>query len=207
MGVMLSSSVITRFCSAAAVLLAVFTVACSGQPSGPSNAATSSAQRCTKGDNLLLATDFMRVPEQRYPWRGFQHARRSFSVDVDDGVLTVTQIASEPWFYFAQSLKDTGLAGRTVEFSADLKGNIIAEPKFHAWDHVGGLYYSVKKGRERLNTRIAEHEPNQGEWDWQRVSVEFTVPEDATELLVGFTHQAKGWFKARNPSLRVIECR
>ena len=206
MGVMLNPSAITRTYTALVVALVTFMSACSGQPSATQQTAAAAPERCKKGDNVLQATDFTRVSGRRYPWRGFQHARRSFTVDADDGVLTITQMASEPWFYYAQRVNDARLIGRRLEFSADLKGNIIAEPKFHGWDHVGGLYYSTNQGKTRLYTSIAEHEPNQGEWDWQRVSVEFTVPKDATEVQVGFTHQAKGWLKARNPTLRILEC-
>ena len=103
---------------------------------------------------------------------------------------------------YRQTVESMALAGATVRYQAELKGDAPGEPKLHGFDHIAGLY--IKPGRERAS--LADHEPNVGQWDWQLVTIEEKIPEGVTSVRVGFLHQAGGTLWARNPSLVIVSC-
>jgi hypothetical protein len=62
----------------------------------------------------------------------------------------------------------------------------------------------LKVGRDPA--RLAEHEPNADQWDWQTFYYEQQVPAGVTSLRAGFIHQTNGALWARNPSLVMLDC-
>ena len=159
--------------------------------------------RCDVSENLLVDARFTMEGEYRRAWRMAQHTGEpSFSMESIDGVLEIRRIATEPWMLLRQTVDDARLSGATIRYTAELKGELPSEPTLHGFDHIGGLY--LKVGRDPA--RLAEHEPNAGQWDWQTLSYEQQVPEGVTSLRAGFVHQTNGTLWARNPSLVMLDC-
>ena len=196
-------SAVTLVAAASAILL-------SGCASGPdsvessaSASVSSKTRRCAVSDNLLVDTDFSREGEYVRAWRMAQHiGELSFSTTVNDGELEIRRIATQPWMLFRQTVDDGRLSGATIRYSAELKGDLPSQPRLHGFDHVGGLY--IKVGRARA--KLAQHEPNADQWDWQTFYYEERIPEGVTSLQAGFVHQSGGALWARNPTLVILDC-
>ena len=160
-------------------------------------------RRCAASENLLVDTGFTREGDYARAWRMAQHTGElSFSTNASDGVLELRRIANEPWMLMRQLVSDARLSGATIRYTAELKGDLPSEPKLHGFDHIGGLYLKVGRGKARL----AEHEPNADQWDWQTFSYEAQIPKGVTNLRAGFVHQSGGVLWARNPSLVILDC-
>lgn len=158
---------------------------------------------CSTSEELLVDTVFSREGEFARAWRMAQHTGElSFSTEVNDGVLEIRRIATQPWMLFRQTVTDSRLSGANIRFTAELKGDLPDNPRLHGFDHVGGLY--LKVGRDKA--RLAEHEPNHNQWDWQTFIYEEAIPEGVTSLRAGFVHQSGGALWARNPSLVIVDC-
>ena len=184
--------------------LAVSLAACGTSPSRDADTnSAAAASGCPSSDNLLRDPLFTNNPEYGRGWRMAQHTGElSFEVTVDDGLLQMKRIDKEPWMLYRQTVESAALAGATVRYAAELKGDAPGEPMLHGFDHIAGLY--VKAGREPA--RLADHEPNVGQWDWQLVTMEEKIPAGVTSVRVGFVHQAGGTLWARNPSLVIVSC-
>ena len=195
---------------ASAVFVAITTAGVTGcaTPSGQAddaagNSGSAQISACKTSENLLVDTTFTRKGEFARAWRTAQHAGEpSFSTKVTDGVLEIRLIATQPWMLFRQTVKDRRLSGATVRYSAELKGDLPDEPKLHGFDHIGGLY--LKVGRDKV--RLAEHDPNHDQWDWQEFSYEEVIPPGVTSVRAGFVHQSGGALWAKNPSLVIVDC-
>ena len=176
----------------------------SGQP-GALHTATRPASEavCDSSENLLLDTAFTREGESAYTWRQTQHTGEpSFSVTTKGGVLEIRRIATQPWTLFFQNVEDARLSGANIRYTVELKGDLPTEPPLHGFDHIGGLYLRLGK----RGGSLAEHDPNSGQWDWQPVTVEASVPNSVTAIRAGFVHQAGGALWARSPSLVIVDC-
>lgn len=178
-----------------------------GDPIAPEGVGTDpdpiTPDRCDVSENLLIDARFTMEGEYRRAWRMAQHTGElSFSMESTDGVLEIRRIATQPWMLLRQTVDDANLSGATIRYTAELKGDLPSEPTLHGFDHIGGLY--LKVGRDPA--RLAEHEPNADQWDWQTFSYEQLVPEGVTSLRAGFIHQTNGTLWARNPSLVIIDC-
>lgn len=195
---------------ASAVFVAITAALMTGcaAPSGQAydaagNAGSAQNSACKTSENLLVDTAFTREGEFARAWRTAQHTGElSFSTEVTEGVLEIRRIATQPWMLFRQTVTDSRLSGTTIRFSAELKGDLPDEPTLHGFDHVGGLY--LKVGRD--NARLAEHQPNHNQWDWQKFSYEEVIPPGVTSLRAGFVHQSGGALWAKNPSLVIVDC-
>ena len=162
---------------------------------------------CTVSDNLLQAPDFGFNDEGKRVWSSAQHSSTpSFVSGFENGVLTIEQKGTEPWFMVRQQVRFPDMQGSTLRFSAETKGDISVEPKLHGFEHKAGLHYSFRGVGRGSPTFTADQTPNTGQWDWQEMSVEFEVPESATSLRVGFLHQGGGTLQARNPVLVRVDC-
>ena len=160
-------------------------------------------RRCTASDNLLVDTDFTREGDYARAWRMAQHTGElSFSTEANEGVLEMRRIATQPWMLMRQTVNDGRLSGATIRYTAELKGDLPSEPKLHGFDHIGGLYLKMGRGRAQL----ADHEPNADQWDWQTFTYEEQIPQGVTSLSAGFVHQSGGVLWARNPSLVILDC-
>ena len=198
---------------ASAVFVAITTAVVTGcaTPSGQAgdaaghagNVRSAQISACKTSENLLVDTAFTREGEVARAWRTAQHTGElSFSTEVTEGVLEIRRIATQPWMLFRQTVADPRLSGATIRYSAELKGDLPDEPNLHGFDHVGGLY--LKVGREKA--RLAEHEPNHNQWDWQEFAYEEVIPSGVTSLRAGFVHQSGGALWAKNPSLVIVDC-
>ena len=160
-------------------------------------------ESCRSSDNLLIDPLFTNDPALGRGWRMAQHTGAlSFDVSADEGTLKIERIGEEPWMLYRQTVQTAELSGATLRYSAEIKGDAPGEPMLHGFDHVAGLY--IKAGRERA--RLADHQPNVGQWDWQAVTVEEQIPVGVSSVRVGFVHQAGGTLWARNPSLVIVDC-
>ena len=193
------------------VALALFVTACASSP--PPDDQGHADQRgvgkgsdvgknCVQSGNLLADVNFTESSD----WIYTQHAgETSFRVTGDESVLEITRIAGEPWVIYQQKVDlPPGNAG-VLLFSADLRGAIETEPPIHGFEHVAGLY--LQSGNRADLASIADHQPNKGDWDWQRISVRVPRIFGSTYAWAGFVHQGGGgslW--ARNPSLVLMEC-
>jgi hypothetical protein len=120
---------------------------------------------------------------------------RSFATTVEDGRINFSRIGDEPWGIVSQKITDPLLSGRTVRYSADLKGD-VSDLVTHGFGAKSGLYLRYGQGRATI---LAEHEPNVGQWDWQRVALEVRVPEGFDQVEVGFFTRAERVFSRQEP--------
>ena len=193
--------------SVVVLILVIFLQGCTASApqviAEPDAVSVDATPKCAVSENLVQDPAFAQLGESRAAWRMTQHAgETSFAVTVNEGALQIERIASQPWMLFFQDIQDERLRGATVRYSAELKANLPAEPKLHGFEHKGGLYTQV--GRQR--STLAEHEPNQGVWDWQIFSTDLALGSRDNKIRLGFNHQAGGTLWARNPSLVIIDC-
>jgi hypothetical protein len=133
-----------------------------------------SAKDCAKFSSLMADPKFETLGRRGSVWRYSQHTgNRSFATTVEDGRINFSRIDDEPWGIVSQKIADPLLSGRTVRYSADLKGD-VSDLVTHGFGAKSGLYLRYGQGRATI---LAEHEPNVGQWDWQRVALEVRVPE------------------------------
>lgn len=187
------------------LVLASVLSACQTGEAGSSNTAPEpgTAAACDTSENLLLDPNFTREGEFAGTWRRTQHTGEpSFSANAENGVLEIRRIATQPWTLFFQNVEDARLSGANIRYTVDLKGDLPTDPPLHGFDHLGGLYLRLGK----RGGSLAEHEPNSGQWAWQPITVEASVPEGVTSIRAGFVHQAGGALWARAPSLVIFEC-
>jgi hypothetical protein len=158
---------------------------------------------CETSDNLLVDSEFATVGVSNV-WRYAQHTgERSFSLDVEEGELAITRIATQPWMLLKHQVAEAAFSGANIRFSAELKGELPTAPSLHGFEHKAGLY--IKLGRARAE--LAPHEYNKETFGWQTVSLERSVPQGVTKLEVGFVHQAGGTLWARSPELVIVTCK
>ena len=187
-------------------LLAVLVsyVGCAETPSAEIGAARLSAKDCAKFSSLMADPKFETLGRRGSVWRYSQHTgTRSFATTVEDGRVNFSRIDDEPWGIVSQKITDPLLSGKTVRYSADLKGD-VSDLVTHGFGAKSGLYLRYGQGRATI---LAEHEPNIGQWDWQRVALEVRVPEGFDQIKVGFVYQGgKGVLSARAPKVELLEC-
>ena len=161
---------------------------------------------CIVSQNLLVDLRFVEL--HGGVWAYTQHSGdRSFSVTSLQGELTITRTGVEPWMLLKQKVavpdSNPDLIGTWV-FSAELKGQVETEPVLHGFEHVAGLV--LQPAANPMSAKIAEHDPNRGVWDWQRIEVTAPVLPGSKVVQAGLVHQAGGSLWARNPSLVLMEC-
>ena len=187
-------------------LLAVLVsyVGCAETPSAEIGAARLSAKDCAKFSSLMADPKFETLGRRGSVWRYSQHTgTRSFATTVEDGRVNFSRIDDEPWGIVSQKITDPLLSGKTVRYSADLKGD-VSDLVTHGFGAKSGLYLRYGQGRATI---LAEHEPNIGQWDWQRVALEVRVPEGFDQIKVGFVYQGgEGVLMAKDPKLELLEC-
>ena len=177
---------------------------CTGVSSVDGTGSGLSQQDCASFQELLLDPEFETVGDRGSVWRYRQHSgERSFSTLSEDGTLTFARIGGEPWAVLSQKIQSPLLSGRAVVYSVDLKGDVSADVT-HAFDAKSGLY--LRRG-PRKDASLAEHEPNLGQWDWQRVSIAATLADSHESVDVGFMYQGgAGALSAKNPTLQLVGC-
>ena len=179
-------------------------VGCAETPSEQIGVARLSGKDCAKFSSLMVDPKFETLGRGGSVWRYRQHTGdRSFATSVKDGRFDFSRIDDEPWGVVSQKIADPLLSGRTVRFSADLKGD-VSDLVTHGFGAKSGLYLRYGPGRATI---MAEHEPNIGQWDWQRVVMEVRMPEGFDQIEVGFLYQGgEGVLSARAPKVELLEC-
>ena len=162
------------------------------------------AEECDGIGSLLIDPLFETVGKAGSVWRYHQHAGEiSFSVVVRDGRLNFARTSDEPWGAIRQTITDPRLSGRVVRYSADLKGDVSDEVT-HGFGAKSGLFLRLGP---RPDANMADHEPNVGQWKWQRVTVEAKLPEFFDYVEVGFIYQGgEGLIMAKSPVIELAEC-
>ena len=157
---------------------------------------------CSESQNLFADTEFQGLDQDT--WSYVQHSGpQSFRVAGGEGELELARIGDEPWMLLTQQVALPELDPNlryTLEMSAELKGNVQTEPELHGFEHKAGLF--IRSGAASM----AEHEPNSGVWDWQRVDVSVAPLPGSKSVQAGFLHQGGGTLWARYPSLKLIAC-
>ena len=182
----------------------VFCLGCSGVSSVDGIGSGLSQQECASFQELLLDPEFQTLGDRGSVWRYRQHTgERSFSTVSEEGTLTFSRIGGEPWAVLSQKITSPLLSGREVIYSVDLKGDVSADVN-HAFGAKSGLY--LRRGFRR-DASQAEHGPNVGQWDWQRVSIAATLAASHESVEVGFLYQGgAGALSAKNPTLQLVGC-
>jgi len=157
---------------------------------------------CSESQNLLADTEFQGLDQGT--WSYVQHSGpQSFRVAGERGDLELARIGDEPWMLLTQQVTLPELdpdQRYTLEMSAELKGNVQTEPELHGFEHKAGLF--IRSGAASM----AEHEPNSGVWDWQRVDMSVAPLPGSKSVQAGFLHQGGGTLWARDPSLKLVGC-
>ena len=163
-----------------------------------------SAEECEGIGALLIDPNFETVGKAGSVWRYKQHAgEMSFSATASDGQLDFARTSDEPWAIIRQKITDPRLSGRVVRYSADLTGD-VSEEITHGFGAKSGLFLRLGP---RPDANMADHEPNIGQWDWQRVTVEAELPEIFDYVEVGFIYQGgEGLMSAKDPVIELAEC-
>ena len=142
-------------------------------------------------------------------WAFNQHAgERSYRFDTDGGTLIIERVGRERWGQAVQTLSAAGLAGRTLEFSAEVSGELGDEAGAPSSPTGVGVRISGMRpgmpaalGVAILSTFPGEPAIGVGDHDWTVQSVVFDVPDTATEIQLSFRLTLDGKLRVRNPRL------
>ena len=185
-------------------LISINLLGCANVPEDGATAERLSSEECETFASLLIDPEFQTWRDTDSAWRYVQHTgAQSFDVALDGSELAVTRIGTEPWAIYTQKVTDSRLSGRVVRYSAEVKGDVAFETT-HGFPSKAGLFLRIGP---RPDAVMADHEPNVGQWDWQRITVERAVPELFDYIEVGFIYQAgEGTLMARAPQISLAEC-
>ena len=174
-------------------------------------ALAASSQTWTAPDPGLLRDAAFEAdqPGQRRAWSYSQHAgKKSYLFDTVDGVLRIERTGTEPWGMATQRIKAKDLAGRTLEFSAELSGEfpeMTSKPIASTGVVVRVVGYKPDLPRMlgKSNLLVGQGEPGLTgtKYDWPRQHVRFTVPDGATDIDVSIVLGRPGQLSARGPQL------
>lgn len=162
------------------------------------------------GENLLRNPGFDRAADGKLEgWSFSQHAgERSFRFDIVDASLVIERVGTEVWGEASQTLSAAGLAGQTLEFSAEVRGELD--------DHSGpptsptgiGVRISGVRpgvpaalGPAIFSNQFGEPEIGPRQFDWTLQRVVFEVPANATAILLKLRLTMDGELQVRNPRL------
>jgi len=147
-------------------------------------------------------------------WGIHQHAGdTSYRLEVSEGTARIERTGLEPWGVLSQTLPADALVGKTLEWSAELSGELDDRygPPFEAT----GLVVSVTgfgpndlpmMGTRHLLTLASEPGLPTGALTAERHRLRFQVPEGRElELRVGVQLTRGGVLQIRAPSLTVVE--
>lgn len=159
---------------------------------------------------LLINPGFEREANGRIgAWAFGQHAgERSYSFDIDENTLVIKRVGPEPWGQVIQILPAAGLAGRTLEFSAEVSGQFSDESGAPISPTGVGVRISGMRadlpaalGDAILYTHHGAPALGVGDHGWTVQRVVFEVPEIATEIRLSFRLTMDGKLHVRNPRL------
>jgi hypothetical protein len=146
-------------------------------------------------------------------WSSTQHAGvPSYEVEATDGTLVIRRIGKEPWALVSQSLDATELAGKQLEFSMELAGE-LDETYGPALEPAGLVVRIMGRsatdlpmmGKRHLLVMTDVPGLTAGRHAPARRQLRFQIPEGGDlELTVGVQLTLGGELRARAPQLRVI---
>jgi hypothetical protein len=160
-----------------------------------------------EGENYIQDPDFSLEAEDsrsKY-WSGLQHAgERSFETAIHGDVLTITKIATQPWYIYRQKLMNKDdFAGKKMAFSAEFK---LSQQQAQHIVAGSGLLLNVLSGAVRESYRVnmpEDYIPDSDEWQLLQVVVQ--VPKKVRQIQLGFMHEAEGSLQVRRPSFRELD--
>lgn len=167
---------------------------------------------CFNGDKsgLVQNPGFDRGPDGAIEsWRFIQHAgRRSYSFESDNSILVIERIGPERWGQAIQTLSAAGRHGMTLEFSAEVSGDLddasgAPSSPTGLGVRISGLRPGMPAvlGPSVLSAMSATPEIGPGKLEWTRQRVVFQVPEHATEIQLSVRLTLDGMLRIRNPRL------
>lgn len=146
------------------------------------------------------------------PWRTLQHAGPdSYRMSAAEGVLRIERFGPEPWGKVVQSVKVEELAGRTLEWSAEVRGELrMPAERFVTASGLTAVLIGrppgapVALGEGVLANHSAQPELPEGTLPWTIQRLRIPIPEGARRLEVGLILGHEGWIEIRRPSLRIL---
>jgi len=179
--------------------------------SGCEQAASASLCEYT-GDNLIRDANFSQPGNGRRleHWTSAQHAgENSYRTVIEDGVLTVEKIGTQPWFVFRQRIDTPGLAGKRLALNAELSLELSSPARDRGLAEGGGLLLTARsraggKGKVLMSAPLL-NEPRIGRVDWHSAQIVVQLPEKTRSVEVGFLLQADGTLQVRKPSLYQVD--
>jgi hypothetical protein len=197
----------------AAFFLALGLSACADGMTDRASVAAEGFDGSSHDPGLLRDSRFEPESDSRpFAWVYTQHAgEESYKFEVEEGVLSITRIATQPWGQATQTVSAEGLEGVWVEFSAELSGSLVepVRPELEP-SGVGIRVLGFPPGTPRiigksiLATEVGEPPIAVGELSWTRQALRLLVPEGATEIEVAIRLGLGGVLHARRPSLLVL---
>lgn len=147
-------------------------------------------------------------------WLINQHGGdKTYEVMSREGTIRINNFGMQYWMRLSQRYPAHELVGKTFRFSADIKMDLNPEGWIQTLTPGGGLTVVVKglkpghhNPKSVLLSVSMPNEPRHGKIDWRRLNYEFTVPEGARTLELGFLHQAHGEMWIKNPELVEVGC-
>lgn len=142
-------------------------------------------------------------------WAFNQHAgERSYRFDIDAGTLVIERVGPEPWGQAIQMLSAAGLAGRTLEFSAEISGAFSDQSGAPLSPTGVGVRINGRRpglpaalDDAILSTRHGAPAIGVGDHGWTVQRVVFEVPDTATEIQLSLQLTLDGTLRVRNPRL------
>lgn len=146
------------------------------------------------------------------PWRALQHAGPdSYRMSARDGVLRIERHGPEPWGKVIQTIPVGELGGRTLEWSAEVRGVLRAPAeRFVSPSGLTAILIGrppgapLALGEGVLDNLSGQPELSPGEHPWTLQRIRIAVPEGASRLEVGLILGHEGWIELRRPSLRIL---
>lgn len=168
-------------------------------------------------ENGDFAVDNRGVP---VGWSFQQHANTSsFTIAVDDGVVKIVRIGTEPWGVLRQSFRRGAvepLLGKTLEFSAEIAGEFNEE--YGEPMEPPGLTVRVRGvragspamlGVSTLLTASETLDTTSGYLPWRRYTLRFALPDAdkvrGVDFDLGILMTMGGEMRVRGASLQVVE--
>lgn len=200
--------------------LSVLACACQQQQQTPNTTANNDAPNtasteCTPPTLSIENPGFEFDYERGRPrgWLINQHAGdKTYIVETKpDGVLEINNFGKQYWMSLIQRFPAEQLVGQEIEFSVEIKLNLDPSDWLATLEPGGGLNIVVRGtepgGHNRkalLYRSVMPNEPRHGQVDWHRISHQFTIPEGANLLELGFLHQAHGEMWLRDPQVKLV---
>lgn len=152
-------------------------------------------------------------------WRFAHHASTdSYRLTIEEGVATIERVGPEPWSQLTQPVPAESidsLAGRRMAFSVDVRAELENETfgppleptalAVRIWrkrSSGSGLNAMLGGGTPHVERLVL---PENGVADWQRFTLEFTMPENPARMEVSAVMASGGWLSLRNPALNPVE--